>query len=314
MMKTIGTWVDFIMKKDGYVKNIVSKYTKDISPDMMLSSYIDFLPVETQMSIKDEIEDYIKNGKQEDNNLNLSISANNAEIDDVSKSEYSGDVSKNVFLSFIKTLQFLGFKDIKKRKEDTPKEYLLYYKTNAIMSRNIRDIFSRFKSLKKIIDDGIMTIDDSKVKLFFGITNGNIEYGFIQNNIPVRIGSFKLTDGNIRWLLNQTLKPLDDIKNNITKLGTKEITLYQKIKKDMFNFSLGVEPIKTSMDINDYEIVFGYYGIGKWINNNKMDDMEYSNIKMKFHDFVSSRSWSSKVMIKMTVGDYWTYFTILLKR
>ena len=61
---SLGEWVESLIS-DEYIKNIVSRYTKDISPDIYLSNAINVLDERTQSEIKSQIEEYLQNGIQE---------------------------------------------------------------------------------------------------------------------------------------------------------------------------------------------------------------------------------------------------------
>ena len=61
---SLGEWVESLIDDD-YVKNIISRYTKDIDPDIELSNAINILDERTKYEIKSQIDNYLENGIEE---------------------------------------------------------------------------------------------------------------------------------------------------------------------------------------------------------------------------------------------------------
>lgn len=315
MAHTIGQWIEHIIDKDDYIQTLVNQYTKNYDPSIKLSNVIDLLDDDDKNELRNKIDNYIQNGIKDKDPI---VFANVEKVSKVDVSEQDPmlqEGGQNIFVSFLKVLVSMGYKDIELDDEKCPNDYIFYYKTNAIMTRTVRDVFFRFKSLKYFFDKGIITMDENSVKLCFGVgCDGFLDYGFIQNKDYCRIGKFKLTDSVIKWLcFDLDVKSAHSIKNILLKQSYKKLILIGKIKTDLNKFDSGYNPSKMKFDITDDTVSYKLYGIGKWINNNQLDDMEYYDFKNKFNDYVCSTKWLDNVMINVSANNRWISFNVKIK-
>lgn len=294
---TFGEWIESLIK-DGYIKNLVNKYTKDIDPNIKLSNAINSLDANIKNDLKKQVNDYLKNGLTNKKPVVTTYV-------DVNKHLLSG---KGVFTSFLKALTALGMKDIQPNIEECPENFLFIF-ISELNSDDIKQIFSRFKSLNTYINK----IDYSKntTKLYFGIKHGNLEYGILYEEL-LPIGTFKLNTHNINWICKLNNKSASSLRKELVNLTTNDISLLNIIKHDMSSFDIGFHEKKMIPFINDKIISFGYYGCGKW-DNGKLDEDELLNIKNNLKTFILSKKWKDKVAYKINANSFWLYIYIKLK-
>ena len=318
MQHTIGQWIEYIIDKDDYIQSVVSQYTNKFDPSIRLSTVIDLLDEKEKDELKNKIDNYIKHGiKDKDIDVNANVETGiEADVDIKDIPSDTNEAGQHIFISFLKTLMALGCKNIEPRMENIPNEYIIYYKTNSMMTSTVRDIFYRYASMKYFFEKGIIKSEqDTKIKLCFGVrADAVLDYGFIQNGSYCRFGKFNLTDSVIKWLcFDIDVKSATSLKNMMLKMTPKKISLFGKIRKDMMIFGTGYIPTKTCIKMNKDVIEFGYYGIGKWNSSSEIDQMELLDMKKKFNDFVINKKWADDVLICVFVEDYWVYYKIKLK-
>lgn len=283
---------------DEYIKNLVIKYTKDIDPSIKLSNAINSLDINIKNDLKKQVDDYLKNG------LTMKNPEVNAYVD-ITKQILSG---KGVFTSFLKALTALGKKDIQSNLDDCPDDFLFIF-TCEIPSNDVKQIFNRFKSLVNYIDKIDYTKDITK--LYFGVKNNNLEYGFLYEEL-IPIGSFKLNTQNLKWISQLQNKSAYSLKKEIVNLTMNDMILLNTIKDDMKSFDIGFHENKMNPFISDKIISFGYYGCGKW-DDGKLDEDELLNIKNKLKSFILSKKWKNKITYKINASSFWLYIYIKIK-
>lgn len=283
---------------DEYIKNLVIKYTKDIDPSIKLSNVINSLDINIKNDLKKQVDDYLKNG------LTMKTPEVNAYVD-ITKQILSG---RGVFTSFLKVLTALGKKDIQPNLDDCPDDFLFIF-TCEIPSNDVKQIFNRFKSLVNYIDK-IDYIKDI-TKLYFGVKNNNLEYGFLYEEL-IPIGSFKLNTQNLKWISQLQNKSAYSLKKEIVNLSMNDMILLNTIKDDMKSFDIGFHEKKMNPFISDKIISFGYYGCGKW-DDGKLDEEELLNIKNKLKSFILSKKWKNKITYKVNGSSFWLYIYIKIK-
>lgn len=217
--------------------------------------------------------------------------------------EEISNAGKGVFKSFLKTLTALGGKDISNSDKVHKDEYLAYFEKEGISSFETRTIFKRFKSLSKYID----LIDDNKetLKMYFGIkTSAKLEYGISYEDKLLPIGSFKLSNSTIKWVLNLNSKSASSFKKLIVNLSYNDFVIFGRIKQDMLSYDPGFYAKRSYPVISDNIITFGYKGYGKW-ENGKFSDEQIIELKRNLKEWISSKKWKDKVRIKLEAKNFW---------
>jgi len=304
---SIGEWIESLMD-DEYVRNIVSRYTKDSDPSIDLSNAINILDEKTQQEIKYQIDNYLQNGIEEKEPQFL-VSTDIESLTEALAEEITV-AGKGIFTSFLKALTSLGQKEGQPNFEKCPDNFLIYYHYSNLQSEVVKQIFSRFKSLSRYID--LVDYQKNEVDLYFGVRcDGELEYGLhYENNQP--IGKFKLSQSTIKWICQLDSKSAASLKKELVNLTYADIITFGKVKSDMASFQPGYFEKKLSPTIKDRVISFGYYGIGKW-DNGKLDEGEFQNIKNNFTTWLLSKKWGSKVLISVKPMSFWVYLHIKLK-
>lgn len=304
---SLGEWVESLIE-DEYIRNIVSRYTKDSDPSIDLSNAINVLDENTQNEIKSQIDNYLQNGIEE-KEADILVSTDIEQLTEALADEIT-IAGKGIFASFLKSLTSLGQKEGQPSWEKCPDNFLLYYYYPNLQSDVVKQVFSRFKSLTRYIS--LLDYQKNEVDLYFGVRcDGEFEYGLhYDNNIP--IGKFKLSQSTIRWICQLDSKSASSLKKELVNLTYIDVMTLGKIKSDMASFQPGYCEKKLSPTIKDKVISFGYYGIGKW-DNGKLDEGEFQNIKNNFTTWLLSKKWGSKVLISVKPMSFWVYLHIKLK-
>lgn len=304
---SIGEWVESLIDDD-YVRNIVIRYTNDVDYSVDLSNAINILDEKIQNEIKSQIENYLENGIEE-KEPEIIASTNLERI----KEDVSNEITisgKGIFTSFLKSLTGLGKKEGSPNWESCPNDFLIYYHYTDLQYNDVKQIFSRFKSLTRYMD--LLDYQKNELDLYFGIKcSGELEYGIkYDSNVP--IGRFKLSQSVIKWICQIDSKSASSLKKEIVNLTYNDILLFGKIKLDMEQFKPGYFERKSIPTINDRIISFAYYGVGKW-ENGKLDENELQNIKNNFNNWLISKKWGTKVLISVKSSSFWLYLNIKLK-
>lgn len=301
---SLGEWVESLIGDD-YVKNIVSRYTQDINPDVDLSNAINVLDEKIQNDIRQQLENYTKSGI-EDKEPDMIASTDTEEL---MESEVT-TAGKGIFSSFMKTLTALGLKDSKPNWEKCPDDYLIFYHYQDLDAPSVKQIFERFKSLVRY--SGMIDYGKNEVSLYYGIKcDGTFEYGISYDSLS-KIGQFKLSQSVVRWIVSMDLSAASSLKKELVNLTYSDIVTLGKIKTDMTTFTPGYFEKRAFPIIQDRIISFGYYGIGKW-DNGKLDEGEFMNVKNKFTNWMLSKKWGGKVLINVKPSSFWLYIHIKLK-
>lgn len=301
---SLGEWIESLIDDD-YVKNIVSRYTKDSDPSIDLSNAINILDDKTKQEIKSQIDHYLEHGIEEKDPQFLM----STDLEPLTESEITV-AGKGIFTSFLKALTSLGQKEVQPAWEKCPDNFLIYYYFPNLESEVVKQIFGRFKSLSRYID--FIDYQKNQLDLYFGIKcDGQFEYGFLYEKLNP-IGQFKLSQSVIKWICQLESKSAFSLKKEIVNLTYSDIVTLGQIKYDMLQFSPGYHEKKLSPVIKDRVISFGYFGVGRW-DNGKLDDGELQNIKSNFTTYLLSKKWGSKVLISVKPMSFWVYLNIKLK-
>ena len=151
------------------------------------------------------------------------------------------------------------------------------------------------------------------VSLYYGIKcDGTFEYGIAYDMKLSKMGHFKLSQSIVRWIVAMDLSSVSSLKKELVNLTYADIVILGKVKNDMDSFNPGYHEKKSFPTIQDRIITFGYHGVGKW-ENGKLDDTELANLKSKFHNWVLSKKWGSKVLVSIQPNSFWLYIHIKLK-
>ena len=301
---TLGEWVESLMN-DEYVRNIISRYTKDSDPSIDLSNAINVLDDKIQQEIKVQIDHYLENGIEE---KEPQFSAS-TDLEPLTESEITV-AGKGIFISFLKSLTSLGQKEIKPSWGKCPDGFLLFYHYPNLQSEDVKQVFSRFKSLTRYLD--MIDYQKNETDLYFGIKcDGNFEYG-VHYDVLKPIGQFKLSQSVIKWICQIESKSASSLKKELVNLTLADVITLGKIKTDMKEFNPGYHESKDVVKIQDKIISFGYKGLGKW-DNGKFDEGEFMNIKNNFTTWLLNKKWGSKVLISVKPTSYYVYIHIKLK-
>jgi len=218
---------------------------------------------------------------------------------------------KNVFTSFLKVLTSLQLKESNPDWENTPDNFLIYYRYNDVESAKYKSIIqSRFRSLS--LYNNLIDYNETKCNLYYGIkTDMTFEYGYFTDEHKP-IGAFKLSRSNVNWLSMLSSPSAASLKKEIISLEADKLKIYCKIKEDMLKYNPGRYQKKSFPTIEKDIFIFGYYGMGRW-DHAKLNDEDYTNVKRHFVDWCSGHKWHDKVKVSVKADSHWIYFKFLVK-
>ena len=301
---SLGEWIESLMN-DEYVRNIIARYTKDSDHSIDLSNAINILDDKTKQEIKAQIDYYLENGIEEKEPQFL-IST---DLEPLTESEITV-AGKGIFISFLKSLTSLGQKEVQPSWEKCPDGFLLFYHYPNLQSEDVKQVFSRFKSLTRYLD--IIDYQKNETDLYFGIKcDGNFEYG-VHYDVLKPIGQFRLSQSVIKWICQIESKSASSLKKELVNLTLADVITLGKIKTDMLTFNPGYHEKKLSPMLKDRIISFGYFGVGRW-DNGKIDEGELMNVKNNFTTWLLTKKWGSKVLISVKPNSFWLYLHLKLK-
>ena len=301
---TLGEWVESLMN-DEYVRNIIARYTKDSDHSIDLSNAINILDDKTKQEIKAQIDHYLENGIEEKEPQFLV----STDLEPLTESEITV-AGKGIFISFLKSLTSLGQKEVQPSWEKCPDGFLLFYHYPNLQSEDVKQVFSRFKSLTRYLD--IVDYQKNETDLYFGIKcDGNFEYG-VHYDVLKPIGQFRLSQSVIKWICQIESKSASSLKKELVNLTLADVITLGKIKTDMLTFNPGYHEKKLSPMLKDRVISFGYFGVGRW-DNGKIDEGELMNVKNNFTTWLLTKRWGSKVLISVKPNSFWLYLHLKLK-
>ena len=301
---SLGEWIESLMN-DEYVRNIIARYTKDSDHSIDLSNAINILDDKTKQEIKAQIDYYLENGIEEKEPQFL-IST---DLEPLTESEITV-AGKGIFISFLKSLTSLGQKEVQPSWEKCPDGFLLFYHYPNLQSEDVKQVFSRFKSLTRYLD--IIDYQKNETDLYFGIKcDGNFEYG-VHYDVLKPIGQFRLSQSVIKWICQIESKSASSLKKELVNLTLADVITLGKIKTDMLTFNPGYHEKKLLPMLKDRVISFGYFGVGRW-DNGKIDEGELMNVKNNFTTWLLTKRWGSKVLISVKPNSFWLYLHLKLK-
>jgi hypothetical protein len=301
---SLGEWIESLMN-DEYVRNIVARYTKDSDHSVDLSNAINILDDKTKQEIKAQIDHYLENGIEEKEPQFLV----STDLEPLTESEITV-AGKGIFISFLKSLTSLGQKEIQPSWEKCPDGFLLFYHYPNLQSEDVKQVFSRFKSLTRYLD--MVDYQKNETDLYFGIKcDGNFEYG-VHYDVLKPIGQFRLSQSVIKWICQIESKSASSLKKELVNLTLADVITLGKIKTDMLTFNPGYHEKKLSPMLKDRVISFGYFGVGRW-DNGKIDEGELMNVKNNFTTWLLTKRWGSKVLISVKPNSFWLYLHLKLK-
>jgi hypothetical protein len=291
--------------EDEYVRNIIARYTKDSDHSIDLSNAINILDDKTKQEIKAQIDHYLENGIEEKEPQFLV----STDLEPLTESEITV-AGKGIFISFLKSLTSLGQKEVQPSWEKCPDGFLLFYHYPNLQSEDVKQVFSRFKSLTRYLD--IVDYQKNETDLYFGIKcDGNFEYG-VHYDVLKPIGQFRLSQSVIKWICQIESKSASSLKKELVNLTLADVITLGKIKTDMLTFNPGYHEKKLSPMLKDRVISFGYFGVGRW-DNGKIDEGELMNVKNNFTTWLLTKRWGSKVLISVKPNSFWLYLHLKLK-
>ena len=301
---SLGEWIESLMN-DEYVRNIVARYTKDSDHSIDLSNAINILDDNTKDEIKYQIDNYLENGIEE---KEPQFTAS-TDLEPLTESEITV-AGKGIFISFLKSLTSLGQKEVQPSWEKCPDGFLLFYHYPNLQSEDVKQVFSRFKSLTRYLD--MIDYQKNETDLYFGIKcDGNFEYG-VHYDVLKPIGQFRLSQSVIKWICQIESKSASSLKKELVNLTLADVITLGKIKTDMLTFNPGYHEKKLSPMLKDRVISFGYFGVGRW-DNGKIDEGELMNVKNNFTTWLLTKKWGSKVLISVKPNSFWLYLHLKLK-
>ena len=301
---SLGEWVESLID-DLYIQNIITRYTKEFDPSINLSNVINVLDNKEQREIKYQIDHYLENGIEEKEPQILAYT----DLEPLTESEITV-AGRGIFISFLKSLTSLGQKEAQPSWEKCPDEFLLFYHYPNLQSEDVKQVFSRFKSLTRYLD--MVDYQKNETDLYFGIKcDGNFEYGF-HYDVLKPIGQFRLSQSVIKWICQIESKSASSLKKELVNLTLADVITLGKIKTDMLTFNPGYHEKKLSPMLKDRVISFGYFGVGRW-DNGKIDEGELMNVKNNFTTWLLTKRWGSKVLISVKPNSFWLYLHLKLK-
>lgn len=294
---SLGEYIEELARDNEFIQMIIGQYTGDINPSISLSNAINVLDDISKVELLKRVENHL-------NGIEGELSVGTSTPVDLLEESYG----KNVLTTFMKCLTALGFKDNTPESKEVPSEFLLFFKFSGVDSSKIESVFKRFKSLTSIQID----YSQPQMGLYFGIKNDSqFEYGYYYDEL-IPIGQFKLNKQTFNSLKLSDLKATSGLKKLLVSLNLEDVVLMCKIKLEMDKFQPGYFEQKSTPQVSDRVITFGYYGLGKW-NNGKIEEEEKELLKNNLRTFLSKYKWSEKVMININPNRFWVYINIKLK-
>jgi len=216
---------------------------------------------------------------------------------------------RNVFQSFLKSLTALGLKDTKPTSHMS-KDFLIYYINHQVDVNKLKKIMSRFRSLSMFLNK--IEYLHTECGIYFGIKcDMTIEYGF-STDIDIPIGSFRLTQSVLNWILLMQSPSISSFKRELINLNYRKILLLCRIKKEVLNFNPGGFSKKLLPSIKEDIMKFGYYGYGRW-ENGSLNAEDYEKVKATFKSWISKFKWSKEILVSISSNSFWLYIEIKLK-
>lgn len=281
---SIGRWVEDKVENNDYLKQIISPFLIEFSPDIRIANAVDML----SEFDKKQVFYLISNSHTNESNT---------------ESQSIG--GKWIFKSFLKSLTSLNLDKMTKLPN---KDYLIYYETVDVQDDLLLRAFHRFKSLLHIYSTAL----NQQCRAFYGLDNNlNFVYGLATVSNKIMIGNFKLNKSCFEWLKGLSSISFAGLKKDISELNWEDILLLKKISKFMLEYPLG-DKNKLEPLFNNGILTFSYYGVSKW-DNGIIDNSEFVNIKTNLKTRLSSESWSSRVLIKLSADDFYLKVNFKLK-
>jgi hypothetical protein len=297
--RTIGEYIESLSKDNDYALNIISQYTQDIDPTVRIANVINLLPKSTQELILKLIKDE-KTGREEPKEADI-IAYTSANLNE-SVDSLAG---KKIFQCFLKVITALGEKEISYNAEKTLKDFIFYFETNLLSVEDVKSVMGRYDFFDKFINNIDYTFNNCN--LYYGIKlDGKFEYGIRTEDQSIVIGSFKLTNGVLKYFLTLSSPSVRGLKKQIATLDLSKLSLLGKIKQEMENFIPGSFEKKMKPNIIDNVISFGYF-------DQKIDLNEIENIKTNLKSFLIPFKWSDKVQINISVSGNHLFLNIKVK-
>lgn len=299
---SIGEYVEEVSKGNDYLKSIVSNYINDVDTDIRISNAVNLLEDFDKKQLFNRIFNYLKNGGEEEKDVDI---ITNVYVNESVSDNLKG--GKNLFLSFLKCITALGLKNIARSGDRD--EYLFHYESSNINVKIFKSIMNRFKSLNMFADHIEYTHNECGV--YFGIKYDlSFEYGFITDK-EIPIGHFKVTKGNLNWLLLLQSQSANSLKKDIVSLNIKELILFGKISIELSKYNVKYKT-KVGPIIKDGVITFGYTGVGKW-DGDTIDQLSLTEIKENFKKWLSKFRWCDSLLLSVSFDHPYIYFNLKLK-
>lgn len=281
---SIGRWVEDKVENNDYLKQIISPFLIEFSPDIRIANAVDML----SEFDKKQVFYLISNSHTNESNT---------------ESQSIG--GKWIFKSFLKSLTSLNLDKMTKLPN---KDYLIYYETVDVQDDLLLRAFHRFKSLLHIYSTAL----NQQCRAFYGLDNNlNFVYGLTTVSNKIMIGNFKLNKTCFEWLKSLSSISFANLKKDISELNWEDILLLRKISKFMLEYPIG-DKNKLEPLFDNGILTFSYYGVSKW-DNGVIDNSEFINIKTNLKTRLSSESWSSRVLIKLSADDFYLKINFKLK-
>jgi len=298
---TIGEYIEKVSKDNDYLINIISNYINDVDTDIRISNAVNLLKDFDKKQLFYRVYNYLNSGEEDkdvDIMTNVVYENQNSEV----------KAGRNIFTSFLKCLTALGLKDTPKLEE--PKEgFLLYYESKDVDVKDLKSVFSRFRSLNTFTD--LIEYSFNTCRIYYGIKcDLTFEYGFFTDKNIV-VGSFKINKSNLNWLLLLQSPSSMPLKRDIINLDVRTLLLFGKISNEIKNYNINAQSRRGPI-IKDDVITFKFEGVGRW-DNGKLDLGEYETIKSNFKNWLMRYNWSKDVLINISYGSFWVYFNIKVK-
>ena len=318
---SFGEYIEKLAEDNDYLMGvIISRYTKDIDPQIKLSNALNLLSESDKLSILTQVEDHLNGtGKSPEPVIQANTMMESAEIAGgvapqmVTPGQPQEQIGgKSLLVSFMKTLTALGQKNNAPAQEICPSDFLIFYDFKNIDSKMLQSVFGRFKALSlfnKLID-----YDKNNSQLYFGIKcDGNFEYGVRSEEAVLKpIGRFKLNKSGINSVLNLQSLSAQSIKKELVNLSPKDIEVLGKVKNEMMKYKPGYYEKFLVPILKDKVLTFGYYGIGKW-SDGQLDIEQLETVKTSFKEFLSKFRWCDQVVVSVKPTSFWIYFHIKVK-
>jgi hypothetical protein len=224
----------------------------------------------------------------------------------IKESQESSIDGRYGFYMFLQTLDESNFSFVKSGDYLNTGNFLYFFRTEWI--KNSIDVLDEFE-FKDSVKNTFKTfskLTSEKLCFYFGIRNGNLEYGLYSDlkDVVYKTGQFNIKDSELRQI--KSYKCITLINGVLKTASTKTLTLLHEIKKDLKS----LYEDKTSNGI----LILTTMRIRKTILKEFLtEEMKDNKLITIFVEWCNKHTWGKKVEAYIDDTDKEIYFYIKIK-